>query len=185
MLALRSPDPATGFPQGTVLEPTVFLYNPTRKPVPATMTLTWRGEAASGTVALPAMLLKPFETKRLEIGPLQKRLGIPEDAHWALVTLRSSASPDDLIAVAASYDSTGRYGAQTPFSDQLSGHWVGGQWQVDATHNTIAAITNGGTRATDALVTLHYSDGTEKYEIQRTLQPGEQLGGLQMLFDFY
>ena len=175
MLALRSPDPAAGFPPGTVLEPTIFLYNPTRKHVPAGITLTWRGEAARGTVTLPAMLLKPFETKRLAIGAMQKLLGIPDDAHWALVTLRSPASPDDLIAVAASYDATGRYGAQTPFSDQLSGHWVGGQWQVDATHNTVAAVTNGGTRATEALVTLHYNNGSAKYEIQRTLQPGEQM----------
>lgn len=175
MLALRSPDPAVGFPAGTVLEPTIFVYNPTGKTAPASTTLSWRSDSATGKVSLPAMRLKPFETKRIEIGPMQKQLGIPADAHWALVTLRSAASPDDLIAVAASYDSTGRYGAQTPFSDQLAEHWVGGQWQVDATHNTIAAVTNGGDRPTNALVTLHYNDGKDKYEIQRTLQPGEQM----------
>jgi hypothetical protein len=85
------------------------------------------------------------------------------------------ASPDDLLAIAASYDSTGRYGAQTPFSDNLGAYWSGGQWQVDATHNALIAVTNGGSRATDALLTLHFEDGRKNYEIQQTIQPGDQM----------
>jgi len=175
MLALQAPDPAAGFPGGTVLEPTIFLRNATAKRLAAGITLSWRGETAKGRVKLPEVSLKPFETRLLEIGPMQKQLGIPDDAHWALVTLTSPASPDDLLAIAASYDSTGRYGAQTPFSDNLGAYWAGGQWQVDATHNALVAVTNGGNRATEALLTLHFDDGRKNYEIQQTIEPGEQM----------
>src|SRR6202043_1611032 len=117
MLALQTPDPVAGFPGGTVLQPMLFLRNATAKNVSASIQLTWRGDSAKGRTRLPEVRLKPFETRQLEIGAMQKQLGIPDDAHWALVTLTSAASPDDLLATAASYDSTGRYGAQTPFSD--------------------------------------------------------------------
>jgi hypothetical protein len=175
MLALQAPDPAAGFPGGTVLQPMLFLRNATAKNVGASMQLTWRGDSDKGRVQLPEVKLKPFETRQLEIGPMQKQLGIPDDAHWALVTLTSPASPDDLLATAASYDSTGRYGAQTPFSDNLGAYWAGGQWLVDATHNAIVAVTNGGNRATKALLTLHFDDGKKNYEIQQTIQPGDQM----------
>jgi hypothetical protein len=39
------------------------------------------------------------------------------------VELASSGRPNDIMATAASYDSTLRYGAQTPFNDQLTFHW--------------------------------------------------------------
>lgn len=48
------------------------------------------------------------------------------------------------MAIAASYDSTLRYGAQTPFSDQLAAHLEGGEWKVDATHTSLVAAGNGG-----------------------------------------
>lgn len=48
---------------------------------------------------------------------------IPADAHWAAVILSAPVQPDDLMAVAASYDQTGHYGVQTPFSDQLAARW--------------------------------------------------------------
>jgi len=34
---------------------------------------------------------------------------------------------DEVMAIAASYDQTLRYGAQTPFSDQLTFHWKPGE----------------------------------------------------------
>ena len=69
---------------------------------------------------------------------------------------------------------TGRYGAQTPFSDQLADRWVGGEWRVDATHNTIIAVTNAGHSATEAVLTFHYNHGQDRYEIRRTITAGDQ-----------
>ena len=178
MLALRSPDPAVGFPQGTTLQPTVLVHNTTAKTVTVNMALDWRGDSGKGKAPPQLLTLRPFETLRLDIGPMQKQLAIPDDAHWALVTLTTTASPDDLVAVTASYDSIGRYGAQTPFSDQLSEHWAGGFWQVDSTHSSILAVTNGGTQETDSLLTLFYTDTKQqpqKYEIKQTIAPGDQL----------
>jgi hypothetical protein len=175
MFALTAPDPALGFPADIKLRPLLFLYNPTAKTVPAAITLAWRSDGGTGKAALPPIQLKPFETQQLDIGSIQKKLGIPDDAHWALVTLAAGTSPDSLIAVAASYDSTLRYGAQTPFSDQLAERWVGGEWQVDTTHNTISAIGNGGNRPTKILLTLHYNQGADKYEVEQTIPAGGQL----------
>jgi hypothetical protein len=90
----------------------------------------------------------------------------------------TTGSPDDLVAVAASYDSTGRYGAQTPFSDQLSEHWAGGLWQVDGTHSSMLAVTNGGAQETDALLTIFFDDEKhqqQKYEIKQTIAPRDQM----------
>ena len=175
MLALRTPDPATGFPAGTVLDPIVLLRNTTSKRAVARVTLTWRGESGKGKATLPELTLSPFETRMLDVGSMQKQFSIPDDAHWALVTLTSPAAPDDLIAVASSYDSSGRYGAQTPFSDNLASYWAGGQFQVDSTHNALVAVTNGGTRTTDALLTIHYDQGRKQYEMQQSIQPGDQM----------
>jgi hypothetical protein len=46
---------------------------------------------------------------------------------------------------------------------------------VDASHNRLVTVTNGGNRPTDALVTLHYDDGKQTYELRQTIQPGEQM----------
>lgn len=175
MLALRSPDPAIGLPPRTVLQPTIFVRNATAKSVSATITLTWREESERGQVKLPELNLAPFATQRLQIGTIQKQLGIPDDAHWALVTLTSPTSPDNLMAIASSYDSTGRYSVETRFSDNLGGRFVGGEWRADATHNQIVVVTNAGEKATDALFTLHYDNGEKKYEIRQTIQPGDQM----------
>ena len=86
-----------------------------------------------------------------------------------------AALPDDLIAIASSTDKTRGYNLEAPFSDNLGGHFAGGEWRADATHNMLATVTNGGTRVTDALLTLHYDNGKKKYETQQTIQPGEQM----------
>jgi hypothetical protein len=36
-------------------------------------------------------------------------------------------------------------------------------------------VTNGGSKATAARLTLHYDDGRQKYEMQQTIQPGGQM----------
>jgi hypothetical protein len=54
-------------------------------------------------------------------------------------------------------------------------YWAGGQFQVDSTHNALIAVTNGGDRPTDALLTVHYDNGHQKYEIQQTIQSGDQM----------
>jgi hypothetical protein len=126
-------------------------------------------------VNLPELRLAPFATQQLQIASVQKQLGIPDDAHWALVTLTTDALPDDLIAVASSRDTSGRYGTETKFMGGVGGHYAGGEWRADANHNAIAAITNVGTKPTDALLTLHYDNGEESYEMQRTIPPGDQM----------
>jgi hypothetical protein len=106
---------------------------------------------------------------------MQKQLGIPDDAHWALVSLTTTASPDDVIAVASSRDCSGVFNVGTKFTGGRGGHFAGGEWRTDATHNQIAAITNVGTQVADALVTLHYDRGTKKYELEEQVAPGEQM----------
>ncbi len=79
------------------------------------------------------------------------------------------------MAIASSYDSTGRYGAQTPFADQLSDSWVAGKFEVDATHNSLIAVTNAGKKPTEAVLTFNYNRGQDHYEVRRTIAPGDQL----------
>ena len=79
------------------------------------------------------------------------------------------------MAVAASYDSTLRYGAQTPFSDQLTFKWEGGMWEYDAYHDSIITAGNGGTKPTQASFTIFYNQGTQRYDLEQTLQPDEQM----------
>ena len=79
------------------------------------------------------------------------------------------------MAVAASYDQALHYGAQTPFSDQLAAHWVGSQWEYDPQHDSIITVGNGGTKPTQAAFTILYNQGTQKYQMEQTLQPGEQM----------
>ncbi len=176
MLALQNPDPALGLPKGTTLQPTIFVRNTTAKPLPASITLSWRGDSGKGKVKLEDLQLAPYETRQIQVAAMQKQLNIPDDAHWALVMLSSaSAMPDDLIAIATSYDSTGRYGTESAFSGSLGAHFESGAWQVDANHNQIVAVTNGGSKPANALLTLHYDNGEKKYEMQQTIQPGDQM----------
>ncbi len=175
MLALQEPDPALALPAGTRLQPRVLVRNTTSRVLVANVKLTWRGESRQGVLKLAALQLRPFETHLVDVGALQQSKQIPSDAHWALVEISSPGKPDDLMAIASSYDSTGRYGAQTPFSDQLADRWVGGEWQVDATHNTIIAVTNAGHSATEAVLTFHYNHGQDGYEIRRAIAAGDQL----------
>ena len=81
----------------------------------------------------------------------------------------------ELLAFAASYDQTGRYGTQTPFSDQLASDWEGGKWQVDGTHNSLVTIANGSDKIARAQLTILYNHGTGQYQLEQTLAPDEQM----------
>lgn len=175
MLALRNPDPALAMPQGTVLQPAILVRNTTAKNIVADIALSWRGDSGQGQVKLPGLQLAPFATQQLQIGALQKQLGIPDDGRWALVTLTTTALPDDLIAIASSRDQSGRYSIETSFAGGSGSFFAGGELQADDNHNAIAAITNTGTKATNALLTLHYGHGRKKYELQQTIAPGDQM----------
>ncbi len=175
MLALPAPDPATGIPAGIVLQPTILVRNTTARNISADIALSWRGDAAKGQVKLPGMQLAPFATKQLQIGAMQEQLGIPNDAHWALVTLTTNALPDDLIAAAVSRDATGRYHVDTNFSGTVTGRFTGGDWRYDVNHDHIISVTNSGQKPTNALLTLHYDNGQKSYEMQQAIQPGDQM----------
>jgi hypothetical protein len=79
------------------------------------------------------------------------------------------------VAVAASYDDSLRYGAQTPFSDQLAFQLEGGSWQVDANHNSIIAAGNGGSKPVQARLTFFYAGGAKRYQLERTIAPDDQM----------
>jgi|GEM_PF-1809314 len=175
MLALSNPDPALAFPSGTKLRPEVFVHNAMGKPVDAALLFNWRAATSSGKAAGPKLHLRPFETRFVDVAALQDGTILPKDANWTSVTLTSSANPDELMAVAASYDQTLKYGAQTPFSDQLSHLWKGGTWEFDAYHSSIITAGNGGTKPTRAAFTIFYNQGSEKYQLEQTLQPDEQM----------
>jgi hypothetical protein len=109
------------------------------------------------------------------VAALQNGTVLPKDAHWASVIISTNSQPDEIMAVAASYDSTLRYGAQTPFSDQLSHMWEGGQWEYDTMHDSIITAGNGGSKPVKAAFTIFYDQGQQKYELEQALQPDEQM----------
>jgi len=132
MLALSNPDPALAFPPGTTLRPQLFIRNTDRKPVDAALRFNWRGSGATGKGPQIALHLSPYETRRIDVAALT----FPKQANWTSVTLTTSdGQPDEIMAVATSYDDTLRFGAQTPFSDQLSFQWEDGMWEFDPQHD--------------------------------------------------
>jgi hypothetical protein len=179
MLALSDPDPTLGFPAGTTLQPKVFVHNTSTSTYTAHIRFNWRSATAAGRTTPVDLVLKPNATQVVDVAALQAQKLIPGDAHWAAVVLSAPAQPNDLMAVAASYDQTGRYGAQTPFSDQLASHWEGGKWELDSTHDSLVTIGNGSNKPARAELTILYNHGSDQYQIEQTLAPDEQ-----MLVDF-
>jgi hypothetical protein len=111
----------------------------------------------------------------VDVGALQREQIMPIEAQWASVELTSISRPNDIMATAASYDSTLRYGTQAPFNDQLTFHWEGGEWQVDGTHNSIVTAGNGGSIPINALLTIYYDSGQGRYDLKQELKPHEQM----------
>jgi hypothetical protein len=175
MLALANPDPALNFPAGTVLHPQIFVRNASARRVVTTIRFNWRKQDETGTAKGPTLALAPFETKRVDISQLQGGATLPKDANWAAVTLTTNSLPDEVLAVAASFDSTLRYGAQTLFSDQLSSIWKGGQFEYDSMHNSLIVAGNGGSKPIQSAFTIFYNQGQQKYELEQKLEPDQQV----------
>ena len=175
MLALSSPDPALGFPAGTTLQPKIFIRNASNKTFTAHLQFNWRSASASGKSVPTDLPLKANETKLIDVAALQAQKTLPPDANWAAVILSAPVLPNELLAVAASYDQTGRYGAQTPFNDQLAPHWEGGKWEVDGTHNSLVTINNGGNKSALAQLTIFYNQGAGQYQLEQMLAPDQQM----------
>lgn len=175
MLALSQPDPALALPEGTTLQPQLFVHNTMGKPVDVNLRFAWRSASATGKVPGPSLRLGPFETQRVDVAALQASKALPKDANWTSVVLTTNGLPEEVVALAASYDKTLRYGAQTPFSDQLAFEWAGSLWRYDVQHNSLITAGNGGTKPVQAGFTIYYNGGTQKYELEQPLQPGEQM----------
>jgi len=175
MLALTNPDPGLAFPPGTTLQPQLFIRNTTGKAIEAALRFNWRSGSSTGKALGPALHLNPFETRRIDIAAVQNAGTLPKGANWTSVMLTTNGLPDEIMAVAASYDKSLRYGAQTPFTDQLSFKWEGGMWEYDPYHSSIITAGNGGTKPATAAFTIFYNQGTQRYDLEQTLQPDEQM----------
>ena len=175
MLALSNPDPALAFPPGTPLLPQLFIRNTTAKPIDAALRFNWRMASTTGRATGPRLHLLPYETRLVNVAALQDGTILPKQANWTSVTITTNALPNEVMAVAASYDETLKFGAQTPFSDQLSFKWEGGMWEYDPYHNSIITAGNGGTKPTRAAFTFFYNQGTQRYDLEQTLQPDQQM----------
>ena len=118
--------------------------------------------------------MKPGDLRVISLAD-EAKPAIPVNADWAGVSIEYSGRHGDIVPITASYDSTGRYGTQTPFSPTVAAKWEGGMWHAGGSlTNTIMTVGNGGSDATTALLTLHFNGGKSAYEIQRQLAPGEQ-----------
>jgi hypothetical protein len=174
MLALTNPDPALGLPTDTTLKPTIFMRNASATGYTAQVTFHWRSGTTTGKSAVPVPL-DPHATTTLDVAALQANGTIPASAQWTYVSITAPIEPDDLLAVAASFDASGRRGAQTPFTDQTASHWEGGMWEVDANHDTMIAVGNAGATPSKAQMTFYYNAGQGKYQIEQTLGQDEQV----------
>ncbi len=175
MLALTHPDAALLLPVDTVLKPKLMLRNTTNAPLKAKLSLHWKRAEEAGRVQLPELTLGPNETRIVDVGALQEQGLIPLSAAWAQVTLSADAAPDNLMAVATSYDENLRYGAQTPFSDQMALHLEGGAWQVDQYHDSLIAAGNGSNHDITARLTFFFDGGSKSYQIEHTIPAQDQL----------
>jgi hypothetical protein len=175
MLALSTPDPVLSFPLGTQLHPLLLVRNTTAKTIHGSLSFAWRSSSSTGKAAGPTLYLGPLQTQLVDVAALQMAGAIPQSALWALVTIKTDSLPDEVVAVAASYDPTLRYGAQTPFSDQLTFRWEGGMWEYDAYHDSIITAGNGATTPIRARFTIFYDQGTQRYDVEQSLQPDDEM----------
>ncbi len=173
MIALSTPDPALRLPSGTTLIPTVPLRNTTGSALAVRVVANWRNDGASGQSVIPVAPIRPQETRVLDLSKLQTAGIIPQAATWTALAVSYQGQEGDLVALANSYDSLGKYGLQSPFSSQLAASWKGGIWRADTNMNSLIAVGNGGSKPTKARVGINYEGGS--YDLRsRSLAPGEQ-----------
>jgi len=175
MMALSQPDRSLGFPAETKLEPRIFLRNASALSATITPTVNWRTDNGSGHSPLPRLKLRAGQMTVLNLADFQTSHQIPEDATSGTVTLNYKGRSGDLVAVAMSYDQTNRYGLQTPFSEIMNHLFKGRMWHADSLHDALITTGNGGTEPTKAQITLFYNAGKDKYRVEQTLAPGEQI----------
>jgi hypothetical protein len=48
-------------------------------------------------------------------------------------------------------------------------------WEYDPYHSSIITAGNGGTKPTQMAFTIFYNQGTQRYDLEQTLQPDEQM----------
>lgn len=171
MMALENPDPVLMFPPGTKLVPQLFLRNARGEAMQVRASVNWRSPAQSGSLPLPQITLLGGATQILNLS----EAAIPPNAYWATIVLHYEGRRGDLVPLAASFDESGRYGLQTPFSEGVSHLWKGSMWHVDNAHNSLITAGNGGSETTHAAMTLFYNRGQSSYTIEKRLEPGEQI----------
>jgi hypothetical protein len=175
MLALANPDPALALPEGTELEPRIFLRNTTNAPLAIRGELRWRTSSATGVYPLPALSLAPNETRTIDLYSTQRESKFPKDASWANVRLVYTGRYGDLVSIAASYDRELEHGLQTPFTDIVANHWMGGEWHADSLRHSLITAGNASDKEHTVVFTLHYDGGKSKYEIEQKIAPGDQM----------
>jgi hypothetical protein len=175
MLALTSPDPLLRFPLGTKLNSKVFLRNTTASALTLRGWMRWRSATTTGKYQLPAIILGAGETRSLDVSSLQGPDGIPWEANWAAVEISFEGRAGDLVAVAASVNSEGSFGLQTPFSYTLSANWKGGRWLSSPRHDTLITLGNVSDRPARLVGTLFFNDGKDKYELPEKIIPPQEV----------
>ena len=171
LVGLATPDPMLGYPQGTILHPTIFVRNVTDAPISPTMLVSWKSAASAGRISLDLDKIAAEESRVLDLTAIQS---VPPDANWANVEITYSGRLGDLIAIAASYDDTKRYGLQSPFSSSISYMWKGGMWHVHPTHDTLITTGNAGQKNARVAISLFYGDSGVYQLPEKLLLPGQQ-----------
>jgi hypothetical protein len=119
--------------------------------------------------------LAPGEVRILHLADFTAKAQLPADAFWGTVVLQYQGRSGDLVPVATSFDSSGHYGLQTPFSSATAHLWKGSMWHVEPARDSLITAGNGGSEPTHAALTLFYNNGKRSYSIEKLLEPDEQI----------
>jgi len=76
----------------------------------------WQSPTQSGRVSLPPISLAPGAVNVSNLTQATSQANLPPDAYWGAVILNWQGRSGDIVPITASFDESGRYGMQTPFS---------------------------------------------------------------------